>query len=234
MLLSVFIATASFGKDLKIAVGLSLPPYVIKNQDKGMELDIVRNILKEKGHNPQFVFVPFGEVYKKLVAGEVDAALTLQSQLGGSVHYSDDYIQYQNVAVTLENKGIKISSLADLSKASIGSFQNAKIYLGAEFKKVVEANENYREFPVQVRQVRALFTQGIDVFVGDLNIFKYYRKNAGRASNTKQAVSVHEIFPRTNYQMGFKDKSIRDAFNAGLKEMKASGAYQAKINEYTK
>lgn len=87
---------------------------------------------------------------------------------------------------------------------------------------------------MQVKQVRGLFTKDFQVFVGDQNIFKYYRKNAGRSVNSKQAIDVFKVFSPTPYKIGFKDKGVRDAFNKGLKSLKASGEYRKVVNKYTK
>jgi len=52
--------------------------------------------------------------------------------------------------------------------------------------------------------------------------------------NTKQAVVYHSLFPKTEYKVAFKDKSVMDDFNLGLKQIKASGLYDKIIAKYIK
>lgn len=232
--LMVLFSMSSLAKDITVAVGLSLPPYVIKSQDKGIEIDIIRKVMKDAGHNVSFVFVPFSKIQDAVTSGKADAGLTLWQNDSTGLNYSIPYITYQNVAIGLKSKNLSVSGISDLGKYSMAAFQNALLYLGEDFKKVASGNNGYSEFPKQINQVRKFFMEEKELFIGDINIFKYYRAKPGRAYRevAKKDVNIFEIFKPTPYVVGFKDGSLRDQFNEGLKKLRSSGEYDKIINSY--
>ncbi len=218
--------------NLKVAVGLALPPYVIQDNNSGMELDIVREALKMSGHTIEPVYLPFARVTKSLEDKQVDAALTVTEASGiANVHFSEPHITYQNVAVSLADKSLQIQSVADLSNHSVIAFQNAVKYLGPDFANMASANKRYSEKAKQSKQITMLFGGRVESVVMDINIFKYFRA-AEKQVDTSSQVNIHEIFPPTHYKVGFLNASHRDQFNEGLKKLKASGQYDAIIKSY--
>lgn len=221
-----------FAKTVKVAVGLSLPPYVIQDSKSGMEFDVVKKVLEMSGHQMEAVFVPFARVVTLMEQGKVDAAMTVNPGSGIKANYSDSHITYQNFAITLKSKGFNISNVADLGKHSVAAFQNAKKYLGPDFASMSAANGKYREYPEQVAQNKLLYAGRVDVVVGDKNIFNHYNSQVKAMVDTSQEVVFHEVFPATPYSVAFKDKAIADAFNANLKKLKESGEYDKILNKY--
>jgi len=222
----------AMAETLKVAVGLALPPYVIQESDSGMELDIVREALKLSGHSIEPVYLPFARVSKSLQDKQVDAALTVTEASGlSNVHFSESHITYQNAAVSLASKGFKIDTVSDLAGHSVIAFQNAEKYLGDSFAKMAESNNRYSEKAKQSNQIKMLFGGRVETVVMDVNIFKYFRA-AETQVDTSAAVSIHEIFPPTDYKVGFLDASIRDQFNEGLKTLKDTGKYDEIIQRY--
>ena len=232
--LVMMIASAAGAATLKVAVGLALPPYVISENNTGMELDIVREVLKSKGYDIEPVYVPFARVPLSIEKKEVDAALTVTEAANlKDTYFSESHIMYQNVAVTLKENNVKIDSIADLKDKRVVAFQNATVYLGEEYKNIVSTNKNYSEVAKQENQVTLLFLNRADAIVMDINIFKYYKKQVTKADTSKE-VEIHSIFPESHYKVGFLDKAVMEKFNEGLKELKASGRYDAIIKSYIK
>ncbi|MBC8176372.1 MAG: hypothetical protein H8E19_03130, partial [Deltaproteobacteria bacterium] len=64
-------------KELTLAVGLAIPPYNIPETKSGIELDIVREALKDRGYTIKPKYVPFARVKKELKDKTVDGALTI-------------------------------------------------------------------------------------------------------------------------------------------------------------
>lgn len=230
----VLFASPMFSKEIKIGIGLALPPYNISESNSGMEYEIVKEALKVKGYDLKADYLPFARVLVSFKNKTVDAAMTVNESSGlENVFYSDSHITYQNVAITLEKNNYKIDKISDLSNYSMLAFQNAKKYLGAEYKAVAEKSKNYREIAQQESQVAMLFLDRTQVFIGDINIFKYFR-NLTKKTDTSAKVKMHSVFEKTNYKIGFSDKKVRDDFNLGLKEIRKSGLYDKIIAKYIK
>lgn len=232
-LLMVVNATAQ-AAEVKIAVGLALPPYVLSESDSGMEMEIVKEALAFKGHTLKVVYLPFMRVAPTLEKGAADAALTVNESSGmKNVHYSDVHITYQNVAVGLARNGFSAASIMDLGQHSIIAFQNATKYLGSEFAAMAAANKKYSERAQQDKQIVMLYSGRTDLVVMDINIYKYYKKLESRVA-TDAAVDIFEVFPPTDYKVAFREKSLKDDFNAGLQRLRDNGRYQAIIEAYIK
>ena len=231
-ILLFFLQANALGAEVRLGVGLALPPYVISDQNKGMELDIVRESLALKGHKIVPVYVPFKRVASSFNSGATDGALTVNesSSIKGAI-YSDSHITYQNVAISLASKGFEINSIEDLGSYSIVAFQHATQYLGDEYADMAKKNPKYLEKARQHMQISLLFSKRIDVVVMDINIYKYYKKLETRV-NTNLNVDIFEVFEPTIYKVAFRDEAIRTDFNEGLKALRESGRYQQIIESY--
>lgn len=229
--LSLF-STLNMAVELRVSVAKGLPPYIISDQNQGVELDIVREALALKGHSIKTVFLPIKRVSSFFDKGKVDAALTV-NELSSlkHAHYSDPYITYQNVVIGLAERNLKIETLKDLDGYSLVAFQHAEQYLGEDFAAMARRNAKYSERADQNLQISLLFSKRTDLVVMDINIYKYYKKLETFA-DTSQPVSVFKLFPPSNYKVAFRDKSIQEDFNEGLRMLRVSGRYQEIIRSY--
>jgi polar amino acid transport system substrate-binding protein len=228
---------AAFSDDLKplnVAVGLSLPPYVIAQEKRGMEYDIVREALADAGYELVPVFMDFGDVLDAMSNQQVDAAMTYPGDLHVAATLSQVHITYHNQAMTLASRGLEIEATSDLAGKSVIAFQNARSYLPDPYRATVEASTIYSEVPEQYLQNLGLFTGDYEVAVADINIFNWFTDDprVTSAGDSDQAIAYHDIFPPTPYHVAFQDHRIRDAFDVALTAMKESGRYQEIIESY--
>ncbi len=233
----VFLASAAPAQDLEpitVAVSLSIPPYVIADERRGMEYDIVRDALADAGYEMEPVFMELGAVPDALARGEVDAAMTVSPDANPGAALSEVAIVYHNQAMTLADRSIAIDTIEDLADHSVMAFQNARLYLPDPYRAVADGNPAYREVAEQYRQNLALFTGEVDVVVADINIFNWFTDDPRVTSmaDTGQPVTRHAIFPPSSYRVGFRDEATRDAFDVALAAMRASGRYDAIIESY--
>ena len=71
------IANQSF----KVVVGLSKPPYVIKESLSGFELELIHHILTNIGKKPEFIFIPYDRSEKMFELPGINAVLSVNEQL---------------------------------------------------------------------------------------------------------------------------------------------------------
>ncbi len=226
--------TSLFSGEVKMAIGLSLPPYIIAEKNIGIEYDIVKEALAYKGHTLVPVYVPFARVLKEIETKRVQGALTVNESSGlKDVFFSNSHITYQNAVMSLKNANLTINSLENLSKLRVTGFMNAKLYLGKDYKNAMANNSKYDETNDQEAQVALLFKKRVQALVCDINIFKFYRQNNTK-TDTSEEITIHELFPATNYKVAFIDKKLRDDFNEGLKYLRDSGKYKEIVKKYVK
>lgn len=218
--------------EVVMAVGRSLPPYVIAEEWKGLEYDVVREALAFEGHTVKPRLMAFARVVKEMEAGLTDAAMTMRPDSGVAACYSDVHVTYRNYAISLASRNLSISSVADLAGKSVVAFQNAALYLGADYKAAIAGNPNYREEAKQVVQPLLLFSGRTDFVIADRFIFGWFSADpdVGGKVDTHQQVRLHPIFPPTDYHVAFRDKALCESFNRGLKHLRDNGEY-AKITQ---
>ncbi|GGD70325.1 substrate-binding periplasmic protein [Lacimicrobium alkaliphilum] len=216
-----FPAFSAQGKSLVLAVGWNKPPYIVAAENAGYELDLVRLVLRQMGHELDPVYVPFGRSADLLLRGRVDLALTMNERLGiPSGQLSDVYIHYQNVAISLKSNDVDIKDVSGLRGHSIVAFQNASLLLGKEFSAVVDKSRGYVELPEQLNQVRMLLDNRTDIAVMDVNIFRYLASSL--VEDPLSMVDIHRVFAASEYRLGFHDPSLVKPFNQALKSFMQS------------
>lgn len=211
---------------LVVAVGLSKPPYVLQKDNKGFELDLIRNILKRMGKSVKFVYTDLGHSSRMLKVKNIDAIMTTnQSVFEDLSKLTNEYITYQNVAISLKEKNLKINEIDDLSGYTISSFQKADKVLGERFANIIKKAPLYLKVANQKNQPNQLLKKRVDVLIMDKNIFKYFVNKLGiKDIDTK--FTIHQIFPVNNYKMAFKNKEYIQDFNDSLAQYKQTAEYQ--------
>lgn len=237
VLASIFVvAFASFPslaapKELTLAVGLAIPPYNIPETKSGIELDIVREALKNKGYTIKPKYVPFARVKRELKDQTVDGALTINPDSGIEAFYSDQHITCENVVISLKGNKFNIKDVNDLRGKSVLAFQDATRYLGKDFASMAKENRKYREISKQQIQINLLYSNRVDTIVLDKNIF-YYHRQRNDMVDTSQPIDTWHIFLPTPFSVAFVDEEVMNDFNEGLKQLRKTGRYDEIWEKY--
>jgi len=236
----MFAATGVDARDLVIAHGLDKPPFVFGSDMHGLEIDIVREALAYKGHSMQVVHVPNKRLQVAIQTAGVDGAATVREAHDGS-YYSDDFITFENYAITRRSAGIRLDGVNDLKGHSVVAWQNAYRDLGSEFEAAFNPDvkepylEGYSELASQRSQNMMFWFGRAQVIIVDKTIFLWYQKDLTKEIDTSAEVVFHNIFPRrTHFQVAFKERAIRDDFNEGLRHLRKTGRYQHLVDAYIK
>lgn len=241
LLALLFAGTQAHAREVTVLFGYSLPPYVIRDtnhpEGSGFELEVFKAALAARGHSLKPVFVEIGNITNLLRYRQADGAQRGNPGLreeDGFFYANEPTATYQDVAISLTKNGLTILSVPDLKDKSIAAFQGASAFLGPDYGIAVKDNRHYYETSDEKSKIAMLFGGKVQVYVGDINIFKYYR-GLSASVDTSQEVTVHKIFLtptlKTNNAV-FLDRRIRDDFNAGLKQIKASGLYRQIVRRY--
>lgn len=241
MVLLLLFGLNGWAQEIKIAFSSSTPPYVLPD-GKGLFYDIVKESLALKGYHIQPVYTSIARGTQLFGSDHIDAVAISQKNLENTdfdTHYSDEFMHYQNVVVTLDD-GIRIDHLSDLTEYDVTAFQGAHKYLGDAFKDIVNnSRERYSEISDQKRQVLKLYKKRTDLLIMDRAIFSYYQHqlaSEGKISITKQA-RFFPIFKPTKYCVAFRDEQIQKDFDEGLRQLRSTGRcekiYQAYQHRYT-
>ena len=224
--------TTIINETIELMGGLAKPPFIIEENGKGLQLDIVRAAFATANKEVSFIHVPLGRTVTAFQRLNKDGIVTvLPDYQHPSLSISQPYISYQNVAISLTENQLVIDNIQSLSGKSIIAFQNGKKFLGDDFNKVVSYSMDYREVADQMKQIDLLFLRRTEVIILDINIFKYFIANnmSGRFS---QPFTVHYIFDERHYSAAFRTEKNRDLFDQGIITIKAQGTYQWILDKY--
>lgn len=224
---------------VKMGISFAIPPWVIQEQNAGIELDILRESLALNGVALEPHYVATQRAISLYEEGKLDGVINLHK---GTVEgfYSDPVVTFQNVAVSLAEKSFPEDISIDfLSDKSVVAFQRASQLLGDEFGAMTTSNSRYQEVAQQRIQINLLMIRELDFIVLDKSIFGYYWYQATQDASLKQAyerldrpVRFHYLFPPSHYPFVFNNEKLRDSFNSGLTRLKQTGAYDRIIQKY--
>lgn len=231
LLFCVLLSFSAAARQIDVVVGWDKPPYVVAESHSGFELELVRQILAELGHDILPIYVPFGRTPRLINARGADIGLTMNARhpIDNAI-LSNVYVVYQNVAVTLKKRNLVIKDVYDLRRHSVAAFQTASHVLGEAYREVVSQHPSYIEIPQQLRQVRLLLAGSVDVAVMDRNIFTHLRS---KEPEERQAeVDIHTLFGVSPYRAAIVDDELRRQFNQTLATFIEDGRYQALIDQF--
>ena len=235
---SAALASRACAAELNIAFSLDTPPYVMDEGKTGIEIDIVRAALAPKGYTFTVRQMPYGELADAVKEEGVDAAATV-TEMDNGTFYSDEYITFHNAAITKQSAGLTIDSIEGLKGKTIVAWENAYEDLGPKFAALfsLDVKESYRtkyrEIANQRDQVEMFWKGEAAVIVIDVAVMKWFTQELSGEVDTKAPLVYHEIFPAdTKFRISFRSERVRDDFNAGLKQLKASGEYEKIYAKY--
>lgn len=229
------LSTVVYAKEVQTVFSYSTPPFVFKD-GSGIVMELMEKSLAYKSHTVKPVFVNIGRGLEMYKAGYVDASSLLNKSSGIKTNYSEYFMQYHNAIFALKKNNFKIEKLDDLSSYYFSSFQNATDYLGEEFAKVAnKAKEKYSEIADQKQQVYKLLMGRTELTIMDKSIFEYYKNKLISEGKISKDIKIQkfELFKPSKFRAAFRDKQIRDDFNAGLKKLKESGKYDEIYEKYS-
>jgi polar amino acid transport system substrate-binding protein len=232
------VGAQSQAKEVRMAFGLTLHPYVIADTSTGFELEIIKEALAVKGHTLKPMFMPMQRIPLALKDKQIDAAARGAPELveGQGFFYSTEPAAvYQDYAISLKKNNLTINQMQDLKGKSILGFPNATVFLGDAYAAAVSGNSQYSETNYPKSQPLMLYANRVQVVVSDKNIFKYYSQTIKAEADIFQELDYHRIFspvPAKYNNQVFIDAQIRDDFNAGLKHVKATGRAKEIMRRY--
>jgi len=224
-------------QSIEMLAGLTKPPFVIADEGKGMQIEIIEAAFARSDALVHFTYIPLSRHLDVFRSRDYDGIITLtdhEKQEG--ICFSKPYIIYQNVAVSLVESAFNIDVVEDLTDLKVAAFQNATRFLGDKYKATFKDSDGYTELADQNSQVAMLFSNRIDAVVMDINIFKHIlanRRHENPNNKTyKKKYEIHFLFTPKVYTAGFKSLDLCQRFDQGINEIVADGSYQKIIDSY--
>lgn len=228
-------------KPVTIAFGMDKEPFLFpKGSGQGLEIDIVKSALKVKGYQVKVKQLP-QLALRTALEDDVSLSAAAGSYKGShsGIYFSDIYINYENYVITRKEDALKINSLADLKGKKIAIWSDGHNQLGDGFYALFNPSgrmnhtPDFYEINNQKNQLNMFFNRDVEVVVIDKTVFGWYKSMVAPVLFSDADFVFHDLLPQvTGYNLVFRDRSLRDAFNDGLKQLMQSGRYQQLIDYY--
>lgn len=224
---------ALYGQDpIRLATRKDIPPYIMNNASTGIEIDLISAIFKEAGIPIEFVQMPRVRMIQMFDDGQIDGALTQNPNSSKSGCATNWYLTHHNLGFSLKKRNLTITSLADLQKYSVLSFDGARQYLGPQFEQAVQKNDLYVEAADQSVHIELLYKKRFDIVVGEAWVLRLIQQKQVEETGLYHELETHTIMPPTLYSARFKNTALCTAFNEALTTITLKGKYDHIISHY--
>ncbi|OKY28014.1 MULTISPECIES: substrate-binding periplasmic protein [Thalassotalea] len=219
-------------KKVSVIASLPKPPFIIEENGKGLQLELMREALAHYNIDVEFYHAPGGRNITAFQRLNADVILNVRPDYQyPALYLSKPYVNYQNVAISLAENNFMFNSVEGLTNKVVVAFQNAKRYLDQDYNSAIDYVIDYREIPDQKKQVEMLFLRRAEVIIIDIAIFNYYLKHFSNDLLVKPH-KVHYLFEKSTFSAAFKSEKLRDDFDKSIDTMRKNGRYQKIINQY--
>ncbi|WP_445777601.1 substrate-binding periplasmic protein [Shewanella sp.] len=213
-------------KQVSFSTSNSIAPYFFADQPQGVQYDLLVAALKLEGmHIKEIVHAPNLRAQRLVQSKKVDCMINTPDNVQG-LFYTQSLIEYQNSVFYITKNKLAIHEIQDLNNVTVLGFQNAKQYLGEEFKALATDHANYSEISNQKSQVVMLFNGHIQSVVLEQRIFEYYRHLLKDRLNTGVSVTEVPLFDPAERKIACHDKNTAAAVNHAISSLKQSYQYQ--------
>jgi len=100
-------------KDITLATNKSIQPYIIEQNQSGIQLDIVRQAFDTIGYKVTTLIFTCNLIAKRMLNKSAVDAIVNAPNNSVDNYLSDPVIYYQNVAINLTERQVKLNSVAD-------------------------------------------------------------------------------------------------------------------------
>lgn len=98
-LASLGATTQVSAETVNVGVSFAIPPYVIQQENSGLELDILRQALARRGHYAVIHYMPLSRTFRELKDGKLDGIINTKENMLEGVFYSDEVIRFHNCEI---------------------------------------------------------------------------------------------------------------------------------------
>ena len=229
--LSILGCSKGSGKVLKVGADCTYPPMEFQDEKTkefvGVDIDIIKAIVKEMGRKAEIVNVGWDGVIPGLLNGNYDvliSAMTITDERAAQINFSDPYLPSgQVILVRASNESIKVP--ADLKGKAVA----VQMGTTGDFAVTKMEGVTVKRFNANPEAVQELRNGGADAVVADSTTLLYEA-----AQDNALKLVDRNPFTVEYYGIGVKkgnDETL-NAVNKALASIKASGEYDKILEKW--
>lgn len=131
---------------VRIGCTISVPPFVILENDRGITLDILRQAFRNVGREVEMSYAPNADNISAFSSDRLDG-LCVTNERESSLALFSKYplVSFHNTVISLQKNNININQVTDLESYSTLAFNMAKTLLSEEFFNVSQKMPEYNK-----------------------------------------------------------------------------------------
>jgi ABC-type amino acid transport substrate-binding protein len=204
-----------FSDEVVVAVPLSMQPYFLPIQGRGLEYEAIQAAFAARGHGVRPLYVSSRRI-EELITDDslVDCVPMVLSGSERGWAVTESTQRFHDVAIT--RAGFGLTTLHDLKNKKILAYSGAARILGNEFRSVIAGNDKYREINNHRAQVRLLLQGVIDVIIADRLLVSWYLDYLRKEGDAIPPVAFHDFFEPVAHEVICRRSSIAAELSAGF------------------
>lgn len=222
---------------ISLGSGISMPPYVIADKNRGIAIDLFRAAMAEEGIEISVSYKDNASIADDFNKKQLDAIFIANRKVTPNAHFSElPLVVFHNFAIALTSSEVTLNSSRDLRYYRLGAFRLARKLLPPPYAAAAGHSPDYQEYKLQVKQVKDLFNGERQVQIMDQTIFRYYLSQLRRQHPTsdiyRQQYQYFDLFPKSRYFAVFQNLEMKQAFDRGFAKIIESGKHQRVLKTY--
>ncbi|WP_283679874.1 amino acid ABC transporter substrate-binding protein/permease [Lentilactobacillus sp. Marseille-Q4993] len=220
------------GKTFTIGTDVTFPPFEFANKQNkyvGIDMDLMKAIAREQGFKVKIKALGFNAAVQSLESGQIDgviAGMSITNDRKKQFDFSSPYFQ-SGVVMAVNPKG-KVNSLKDLKGKRVAIKTGTS---GADYANSIKKKYGFKTvtFDDSNNMYQDVITGNSAACFEDQPVMQYAIKQGTKLQIvTKPALAGDYGFAVKEGQ----NQALLNAFNTGLKDLKASGSYDSIVENY--
>jgi polar amino acid transport system substrate-binding protein len=227
-------AAPSVAEQVTLAVPVSMEPYFLPHEGRGLIFDVAREAFAVRGSTVVPFYISQRQNATILAKNpQVDCATLQPDQPSKTWHTLKGNLELHDYAISLAAKRLRIERLEDLKGKSIIAYAGAREFLGPEFQAAVKDSARYREIRNHRTQVKLLLKGRVDVIIADRLLVQWYLHYLEEKDGVRIPVRYHNLFEPVRFISACRHKHLIDEFLLGMEELRKTKVLDQIIGRYT-
>jgi polar amino acid transport system substrate-binding protein len=204
--------------ELSVAITCASPPYYYLNgKDTGVEWSLIAAAFEKSGHPATALYIPTPEAMNALRMGLIDSVWTCGKAdvvVQSGLYPSATLLPRHFVAISLADRGISITSVADLNGKRVALHPEVEAVIAEPLRDVGQNDPSVRLISNHALLELMLYMGEIDVLVAEKATFEYYREKLPKRVHPEQSLAFFPIFATVYPRLIFTDQILRGEFDS--------------------
>lgn len=208
-----------------IAIPCPYAPYFDVGDHRGREWNLIAKALKSSGREPQNIYVSYEEAINYAKAGYI-AGVWVCGGLrlpDSGLFPSGPLLKRHFVVVTLESREFNIADISSLNSLTVAIHPTVFRVLQPQLDELNNAGEGLQKIPNHLLLASLLTTGKVDALITEKSVFEHSLDQLSEEGRPAERTKFFELFKPVSPQILFKDRDLRDQFDAAWRKLTEPG-----------